>query len=55
MLTDLPEEFNDIYIYVMYAAWKYCLSPWRHYASGDVNNNSINSAHGHQPKGTAVL
>ena len=25
-----------------------------HYASGDVNNNSINSAHRHQPKGTTV-
>ena len=31
------------------------MSPQRRYVSGDVNNNSINSAHGHQPKGTTVL
>ena len=31
------------------------MSLQRHYVSGDVNNNSINSAHGHQPKGTTVL
>ena len=32
-----------------------CLSPPRRYASRDVNNNSINSVHGHQLKGMTVL
>ena len=31
------------------------VSPRWQYASRDVNNNSINSAHGHQPKGMMVL
>ena len=41
--------------FVTCAAQKYCLSPQRRYTSGDVDNNSINSAHGHQLKGMMVL
>ena len=41
--------------FVTCTAQKYCLSPQWRYASRDVNNNSINSAHGHQLKGTTVL
>ena len=60
-LTLLHVHFNIthkhiyIYIYMTCAVQKYCLSPRRRYTSRDVNNNSINSAHGHQPKGTMVL
>ena len=34
----------------MCAAQEDDVLPWQRYASGDVNNNSINSDHGHQPK-----
>ena len=42
---------NHIYIYVMCAMWEYGVSPQWRYTSGDVNDNSINSVHEHQPKG----
>ena len=39
----------------MCAAREYDVSPQQQYTSGDVDDNSMNSAHGHQPKGTTVL